>query len=83
MNSYMPNYKKVRWNSYIVRIFPEERDSLRSLFFLTPSIAPYFWDTDITLDLMIDPPKNIQQIERTALEYNWELRDLEGNVVRS
>jgi hypothetical protein len=79
----MPTYKKIRWNNYVVRIFPEERDTLRSVFSLIPLIIPYFWDTDINLDMAIDPPKNIQQIERRHLEYKWELYDLDNNVVRS
>jgi hypothetical protein len=83
MKVHMPTYKKIRWNNYVVRIFPEERDTLRTIFFLIPSIVPYFWDTDINLDMTIDPPKNIQPIERRPLEYKWELCDLDNNVIRS
>jgi hypothetical protein len=79
----MPTYKKIQWNGYKVSIFVEERDTLRSFLSLMASILPYFWDTDINLDMMVSPPRNIQQIERRSLQYKWELRDLDDNVVRS
>ena len=79
----MPSYRKVEWNGYIVRLYPEERDVLRAVFFLVPSIVPFFWDTSISLDMTITPPKNIRQIERSYVEYRWELHDLDNKVVES
>jgi hypothetical protein len=79
----MPTYKTFQWNGYRVRIFPEERDTLRNLLFLVGSIAPYFWDSDINMDMIIDVPKSIEQITGRELQYKWELSDSEDKIVKS
>jgi hypothetical protein len=76
----MPRYGRIEWDGYRVRIFVEEHEILRSL--LAP-IVPYFWDSNINLDMVANPPKNIQQTTRLSLRYKWELRDLDDKVVRS
>lgn len=80
---FMPTYKKIRWNEYEVSIFVEERDIFRMLLSIIAPIAPYFWDTEINLDMAVDPPKNLEQIAGRTLDYKWELRDLDDKVIRS
>jgi hypothetical protein len=53
------------------------------MLFLFGSIAPYFWDSDINMDMAIDIPKNIEKIGGRELQYRWELSDSDGNVVKS
>ena len=74
----MPRYREVKWSGYKVRIFAEERDISR--FF---PIVPYFWDTNINFDMVVDLPKDMQQLPNMSLKYKWELRDLDDKVVRS
>ena len=74
----MPSYGTVKWKGYRVRVFAEERDLLRVL-----PIVPYFWESDINLDMVADPPKDIQRTEQLSLSYRWELHDLDGKVARS
>lgn len=78
----MPTRKSVQWNGYEIQILAERRDVSRWLPFIAP-IVPYFWDTDISLDMIVDPPKNIERTTETTLQYQWELRDSDDNVVRS
>ena len=80
---FMPTYKKIRWNEYTVRIFAEERDILRNLLSIVASIVPYFWETDIKLDMTVEPPKTIEQISGRSLQYKWELRDLDNKMIKS
>jgi hypothetical protein len=74
----MPSFGKVKWEGYSIRVFETERDIYR----LFP-IIPYFWDTNINLDIVIDAPKKVRQATGTSLKYEWELLDLDDNVVRS
>ena len=79
----MPSYKVVKWGGYKVRIFPEERDYLRNLLLLVGSIAPYFWDSDINMDMAIDIARNIERVKGRELRYEWELSDSDGKIVNS
>jgi len=80
---FVPTYRKILWNGYKVSIFVEERDTFRLLASLIAPIVPYFWDTNINLDMAVAPPKNIEQIEGRSLQYKWELYDLNDKVIRS
>jgi hypothetical protein len=75
---YMPRYGQVKWNGYKVRLFAEERD----LFRLFP-IVPFFWDSNINLDMVCDPPKEIRKKTNLSLSYKWELYDVDDKVVKS
>jgi hypothetical protein len=83
MKLHMPTYKKIRWNGHKVSIFVEEGDTFRLLLSIIAPIVPYFWDTNINLDMAVEPPKNIEQIEGRSLQYKWELLDLDDKVIRS
>ena len=74
----MPRYGKVRWKGYVVRIFAYEYDIFRML-----PITPYFWDSNISLDMVVDLPKDIERAYAPEFRYKWELHDLDGNVVKS
>jgi hypothetical protein len=74
----MPRYGKTKWSGYVVRLFAEEYDIFRLL-----PIVPYFWDSNINLDMVADPPKGSNKAVVSFLKYKWELRDLDDNVVKS
>jgi hypothetical protein len=75
----MPLFKEQRWNGYRIRTFPTDRDLIRSADFLR--LIPYFWDTEISFDLKIQPPNHKTNIDE-IWEYEWELRDLDGNILK-
>jgi len=77
----MPTRKSVQWNGYAIHISAERRDIPRWLPFIGP-IVPYFWDTDINLDMVVYPPKSIERTAETTLQYKWELHDSDDKVVR-
>jgi hypothetical protein len=79
----MPKYRKIQWNGYKVNIYVDEQDKFRLMLSIIAPIVPYFWDTDINLDITVEPPEDIEQIAGRSLQYNWELRDLDGKVIRS
>jgi hypothetical protein len=77
----MPKYGGAyKWNGYKIRIFPYEYDIFRTIL---GSIVPYFWDSDIKLDMAIDPPKNYNKKTDILIQYKWELRDADDKVVKS
>jgi len=78
MELHMPHFGKVKWEGYRIRVFEAEWDIFRLL-----PILPYFWDTNINLDIIIDASKEIRQTTGTSLKYEWELLDLDDRVVRN
>jgi len=74
----MPSYKTAEWSGYKVNVYAERRDIPRLL-----PLVPYFWDTDINLDMEAELPDDIPQAPKISLKYKWELHDLDNNVVRS
>lgn len=77
----MPNFKSPKWNNNTIKVRPPETDFLRSADLL--HLIPYFWDTDISLDLMIQPsnPKSLKIEEEW--EYRWELRNLDDEIIKN
>jgi hypothetical protein len=78
MELHMPSFKKAKWEGYSLRVFESEWDIFRVL-----PILPYFWDTNIKLDIIVDARKKTQEERGTSLTYEWELLDLDDNVVRN
>jgi hypothetical protein len=78
MELHMPHFGKVKWRGYGIRVFESEWDVFR----LFP-IVPYFWDTNINLDIIVDASKETRQTLGTSLKYEWELLDLDDRVVRN
>jgi len=74
----MPSYGTVKWEGYRVRVFADEWDILRA-----SSLLPYFWDSKINLDMIIDAPKKIRRAIGTSVEYKWRLYDLDNNIIKS
>jgi hypothetical protein len=50
------------------------KDDIRSL---VSTLLPYFWDTEIVIDMEVKPTK--KKTTDDILKYQWELRDLDEN----
>jgi len=75
----MPIFTTNKWNGFIVKVTTPERDLIRSIDIF--HLLPYFWDTEISLDLLIQPPKSKLKIEEDW-EYRWELCDLDDEIIK-
>jgi hypothetical protein len=73
----MPKFRKVKWNGYSVLTYATEFD-----FFRLIPIVPYFWDSNINLDIVIEPPKK-RSNDITAITYKWELLNLDEQIIKS
>jgi len=76
----MPNFRTHKWNDFTVKVRPSSQDFLRTLDLL--HLFPYFWDTEIALDLLIQPPKGKLKIEE-IWDYRWELCNLDNEILKS
>lgn len=74
----MPTYGAVKWEGYRVRVFADEWDILRGTTFL-----PYFWDSRINLDMVVDASGETTRAIGASIGYKWKLCDLDDNVIRS
>ena len=72
----MPFYGKFKVDRYSVRIFSNE--TLRVL-----PIVPYFWDTNINLDLIVEPRKQHTGFKFDSVKYIWELVNIDGDVIKN
>jgi hypothetical protein len=53
------------------------KDDIRSL---VSTLLPYFWDTEIVIDMEVKPTK--KKTTDDILKYQWELRDLDENIIK-
>jgi len=75
------------WGGYELRVSPSEFDLLRVLSLLPSPISmftvPYFWDTDINLELLVKPTKDNKRASHRPWRYKWRLCDLDGNILNN
>jgi hypothetical protein len=70
-------FESVIWNGYFIRLFHDKND-IRSKFIC--GLIPYFWDSDITFEMKINPYKS-KKPQNEEWRYQWELQDLDGNII--
>ena len=71
------NFKTVKRNGYEAQLY-HDNNNFRS--WLITSWIPYFWDSDISFDLLIKTPNDFRQ-NTESWNYYWELRDLDGEII--
>jgi hypothetical protein len=72
----MASFKQMQWNDYRIHLMPARKDPRA----LLSSLLPYFWDTEIVFDMEVSPQKRKRTDE--VLKYQWELRDLDENILK-
>jgi len=73
----IPKFYNQYWNDHTIKL-KQNYDDIRSTPIL--SLIPYFWDTDICLDLLIKPPRRFKKDETWG--YEWLLTDLDDNEIK-
>jgi hypothetical protein len=66
------------WNGYEIEA-GHEYQTIR--FYFPFNWLPYFWDNDIAFDIGVRIPK-LMRANSDKWSYHWELRDLDGQVVK-
>ncbi len=88
IGGYMPTFFKCVWNGQSIHTVPPKTD-FRGIPYINPAgilffpllLLPYFWDTNVCLDLRIRPPKG--KTKDRIWTYHWELQDLDKTSVNS
>jgi hypothetical protein len=73
----MAKFWKLKNDKYRVRIQSSEGDILRIL-----PIVPYFWDTFIYFDILIELKNNKIAEKCKTVNYEWELYDLDEQIIK-
>ena len=73
----MPRYGQVVWSGYTIKLFATEHDVFRVL-----PIIPYYWDSDIELDLVVWRPKRGLGSDAPQLQYTWALYDSDDHLIK-
>ncbi|OGO21993.1 MAG: hypothetical protein A2Z28_03695 [Chloroflexi bacterium RBG_16_51_9] len=74
----MGKYNNHKIGNYSVRILHNKLD-IRNTPIL--HLLPFFWDTEIALDLQLSPLKG-KKISKDIFLYKWELTDLDSNIIK-
>lgn len=79
----MVAFPKKMVSNYQVQLDTATNDirSMRYVFWVL-YLVPFFWDTDISLDLKMEFYNRKVKPEKVAWVYRWELRDLDKNLIR-
>ena len=75
----VPHLKRTRWGDCIIQVQPPD-NSLRS--WLIINLLPYFWDSEISFDLVVSVPKKRRR-HSEFWKYEWSLTDLDNHVLKN
>jgi hypothetical protein len=81
----MPSFKGKVWNNFRFSLVPNENDFFRTFI----RWIPYFWDSDIVMDLIAEHKTGLfgifsrKKYTKETFSYKWELCDMNNNQISS
>lgn len=78
----MPKFGTRNFDNYSIRLFGSSHNLIRTFDIF--NIIPYFWDSNIKLDMMLEIiNKRAGQNKLKTLAFEWKLVDSDGNRIKS
>ncbi len=76
IGGFMPKFLAMNWDGKLFKL-SQYRDDIRNMI----PIIPYFWDSEVTFDLLVNIKKDKKKLDE-YWDYEWELCDLDDKQVK-